>query len=67
MVQIYCNFEDLSRKLASVGILNNSGELHEFARAFSLNQPLFSFIDVGRGKERADHKIKGMYLHSHRI
>ena len=28
-------------------------------RAFSLNQPLFSFVDVGSGKERADHKIKG--------
>ena len=31
-------------------------------RAFSLNQPLFSFVDVGSGKERADHKIKGELL-----
>jgi hypothetical protein len=29
-----------------------------FARAFSLAQPLFSVIDVGQGKERADHKIR---------
>jgi hypothetical protein len=30
-----------------------------FARAFSLNKSLFSFIDVGSGKERADHKVRG--------
>lgn len=33
-------------------------ELQAFARSFSLAQPLFSFVDVGSGKERADHKIR---------
>lgn len=59
MVHIYANLEGLSRKLASVGILKSPQELHIFARAFTLHQPLFNFIDVGSGKERADHKIKG--------
>lgn len=59
MVHIYANLEGLSRKLASVGIIKSPQELHVFARAFSLHQPLFNFIDVGSGKERADHKIKG--------
>ncbi|KAK5277597.1 hypothetical protein LTR16_009584, partial [Cryomyces antarcticus] len=58
MVQIYANVDGLSRKLASVGIIKTPADLYLFARAFSLNQPLFSFIDVGSGKERADHKIK---------
>ncbi|KAK7547013.1 C-x8-C-x5-C-x3-H type zinc finger protein [Phyllosticta citricarpa] len=60
MVQIYANFEGLSRKLTSVGILKSPAEFYAFARAFTLNQPLFNMIDVGSGKERADHKIKEM-------
>lgn len=59
VVQIYVNMEGLSKKLASVGIISHPQELYAFARAFTLNQPLFSFIDVGFGKERADHKIRG--------
>lgn len=59
MVHIYANLDGLSRKLASVGLIRSPVELHTFARAFSLHQPLFNFIDVGSGKERADHKIKG--------
>ncbi|KAK8211497.1 hypothetical protein M8818_003150 [Zalaria obscura] len=50
--------EGLARKLRSVGVLQSVSELADFARAFALNQPLFSCIDVGAGKERADHKIK---------
>lgn len=61
MVYVVANFEGLSRKLASIGILRSPADLHIFARAFSCNQPLFSFVDVGMGKERADHKIKEMF------
>lgn len=63
MLQIYCNFDGLSRKLAQIGILRAPADFHNFARAFNLSQPLFSLIDVGSGKERADHKIKGMLEH----
>ena len=59
IVNIYANFEDLSRKLAHVGIISSPPDFQMFARAFSINQPLFNLIDIGRGKERADHKIKG--------
>ncbi|KAF2091568.1 hypothetical protein K490DRAFT_61004 [Saccharata proteae CBS 121410] len=58
VVHIYANLEGLGRKLTQVGIIKSPLELHTFARAFSLNQPLFNFIDVGSGKERADHKVK---------
>lgn len=58
-VEIYVSLEDLSRKLALVGILNTAGDMNIFVHAFNLAQPLFSIVDVGRGKERADHKIKG--------
>lgn len=52
--------EGLSHKLRAVGVLRNPNEMAPFARAFSLHQPLFNFIDVGSGKERADYKIRGM-------
>lgn len=67
MVQIYANLEGLGRKLSSVGIIKTPQDLHAFARSFSLNQPLFSFVDVGSGKERADHKIKGEWTTSMRL
>ena len=59
MVQIYLSLDKLAVKLAQVGLLRNPQELRAFAQHFSVNQPLFSIIDVGQGKERADHKIKG--------
>lgn len=36
----------------------------DFAAGFIRSKPLFDFIDVGPGKERTDHKIRGKhYLH----
>ena len=59
MVQIYVSLDKLAQKLATVGLLSHPQQLRAFAQGFSVNQPLFSIIDVGHGKERADHKIKG--------
>ena len=59
MVCIYVNLEPLSRKLASLGIIESPANFRAFAQAFTANQPYFSIIDVGRGKERADSKIRG--------
>lgn len=33
--------------------------LQQFASGFTGRQPLFDFVDVGDGKEKADQKIKG--------
>jgi len=60
MVQVYLSLDKLAQKLASVGLLRSPQDLRAFAQRFSVNQPLFSIIDVGHGKERADHKIKGI-------
>jgi len=67
MVQIYANFDGLSKKLTSIGVLESPSEFHEFIRAFNLNQALFQFVDVGIGKERADHKIKGLFEHGRSV
>jgi hypothetical protein len=55
MVQVMLNMDGLSRALVNASLIQ--GGIHAFARAFGRSQPLFSFIDVGAGKERADHKI----------
>ncbi|KAH7392892.1 hypothetical protein BKA66DRAFT_457119 [Pyrenochaeta sp. MPI-SDFR-AT-0127] len=60
MVQIYFSLDRLAMKLAQIGLLRSPQELRVFAQRFSVNQPLFSVIDVGQGKERADHKLKEM-------
>ncbi|KAK5711186.1 hypothetical protein LTR17_018534 [Elasticomyces elasticus] len=60
LVHVVLNVQGLGHKLQQCGIITNSNELVAFGRAFSLAQPLFSFIDVGGGKERADHKIREM-------
>jgi hypothetical protein len=58
VVQVVLNLQGLANKLLSCGIVTNPNDVFAFARAFGLAQPLFSFIDVGVGKERADHKIR---------
>lgn len=59
MVQIFMNLDALAWKLRKVGVLNAQEHLKEFAQAFGIAQSLFTIVDVGRGKERADHKIRG--------
>ena len=59
MVNVYVSLDKLGQKLASVGLLNHPQDIRAFAQAFNVNQALFSIIDVGYGKERADYKIKG--------
>ncbi|KAI1479191.1 hypothetical protein K445DRAFT_314129 [Daldinia sp. EC12] len=58
MVQVVLNLEGLSRKLFCVDLAKSMSELSAFARGFSRAQGLFSFIDVGKGKEQADFKVR---------
>lgn len=60
MVRIYVNLEGLKQTYVSRGLYAEEVTLREFANGFTQNQPLFDFVDVGYGKERADHKIKGV-------
>jgi hypothetical protein len=58
VVNVVLNMQGLGQKLHACGIISNPNELSAFGRAFGLAHPLFNFIDVGSGKERADHKIR---------
>lgn len=59
MVQIVISLEGQARTLHAAGIVHDGyRDLTAFAHAFGQAQSLFSFVDVGIGKERADHKIR---------
>lgn len=58
VVQVFVSLQGLAMKLQACGLVTNPNEIFEFTRAFNFAQPLFNFIDVGIGKERADHKIR---------
>ncbi|VUC26772.1 unnamed protein product [Clonostachys rosea] len=58
MVKAFANLGGLGRALVRDRVLQDAGQLREFASGFSNRKALFDFIDVGSGKERADHKIR---------
>ncbi|ORX99803.1 hypothetical protein BCR34DRAFT_495161 [Clohesyomyces aquaticus] len=60
MVNVFVSLDKLAQKLASVRLLQHPQDMRAFAQSFGVNQPLFSIIDVGHGKERADFRIKEM-------
>ncbi|KAM7186239.1 hypothetical protein V8F33_011937 [Rhypophila sp. PSN 637] len=66
MVQVYLNVDGLGRALQNAGLVRSqhtdpSRQLTLFGRGFNKAQMLFSFIDVGREKEAADHKIRAVF------
>lgn len=43
------------------GLLDTRHDFASFMRSFCVAQPLFSVVDVGHGKERADHKCRQLF------
>ncbi|KAL8669815.1 MAG: hypothetical protein Q9224_007714 [Gallowayella concinna] len=60
IVRIYANLEGLLKKYTYIDFVDEKKALRQFVAGFTQSQPLFDFIDAGQGKERADHKIKGL-------
>jgi hypothetical protein len=61
IVQVWLNMEGCSRKLHQAGVTtDNHTQLQSFLKQFCRAQPLFSVVDVGYGKEEADHKWREM-------
>ena len=58
-VRAFANVDGLARALVRDGRLQDVSQLRAFATGFSNRLPFFDFVDVGAGKERADHKIHG--------
>ena len=64
LVEAYANMDGLGRAMVKKGNLRSVDELREFWIGFVYRQRLFNFVDVGFGKERADHKVRGKKLRS---
>lgn len=60
LVFFYANMNGLAKCLASRRILNTWTDLQKFASGFGRANSLFSFVDVGYGKDKADHKCQAM-------
>jgi hypothetical protein len=58
-VKAYANVEGLAQALVSDGKLGDKGQMRAFVAEFTNRLPICEFVDVGHGKERADHKVKG--------
>jgi len=63
MVQIFANLDGMARKLYACGKITDAQHFLKLIREFNSTQPLFSFVDVGQGKERADNRMRGMPHH----
>ncbi|KAL6703536.1 hypothetical protein ACN47E_009561 [Coniothyrium glycines] len=55
--RIYANIRGLSEVLVRIGVIPAVSVFDDFVRGFAAAKPLFEFIDVGPGKDRADVKI----------
>ncbi|KZF24460.1 hypothetical protein L228DRAFT_259674 [Xylona heveae TC161] len=68
MVKIYANLGGLARKLVQIGSIKTVEDMTAFACGFTRHHALFDFVDVGMGKERADHKLRNLldlFIHNH--
>lgn len=60
-VSVYCNKTGLQETITSRQLCTVD-QFEAFVMGFNQASPLFSLIDVGKGKEAADTKIKGHLL-----
>ncbi|KAL8978911.1 MAG: hypothetical protein Q9205_005626 [Flavoplaca limonia] len=63
VVRAYASFGGLARACVIKAGMKEIASFGRFANGFNGRRALFDFADVGFGKERADHKIKGKIPH----
>lgn len=61
IVKAYVNIDGLGQSLVKKGIVKSVDELRKFWHGFVGRRGLFDVVDVGYGKEKADHKIRGKF------
>ncbi|KAL8946065.1 MAG: hypothetical protein Q9222_007490 [Ikaeria aurantiellina] len=58
LVRAYANVKGLGKACINNKWMQPSADITSFASGFTGRHPLFDFVNVGIGKERADHKIR---------
>lgn len=64
LVRAYANLRGLGKACVKHGTMKATADICLFANGFTRRQPLFDFVDVGLGRERADHKVRGTQLYN---
>ena len=57
-VLIYLNVDGLKRKLYASHITPREEDYYDFVRQFNMHGHSFTMVDVGHGKEHADHRLR---------
>ncbi|CRG83728.1 hypothetical protein PISL3812_01083 [Talaromyces islandicus] len=57
VTRVYANVKGLGDACYNAGIVDKPSVVDDFVRGFNESQPLFDFVDIGQGKDRADDKI----------
>ncbi|RYC65081.1 hypothetical protein CHU98_g1082 [Xylaria longipes] len=63
LVRVYANINDLARSLRFSGVIDADDSLRIFAEQFTNTYADCDFINVGKGKENADSKIRRLLDH----
>ncbi|KAI0602107.1 hypothetical protein F4775DRAFT_300261 [Biscogniauxia sp. FL1348] len=66
LVRVYANLNDLAKSLRLSHIIDYEDDMRIFAEHFTNTRADFDFINVGKGKENADSKMRRMLSHYHR-
>lgn len=62
LVRVYANIDDLAKSLRMSGVIEFEDHLRKFAEQFTNTYADCDFINVGKGKENADSKIRSEFL-----
>ncbi|KAF3766865.1 hypothetical protein M406DRAFT_327981 [Cryphonectria parasitica EP155] len=60
MVYLYADMDGLAKVFTSRRVISSASEMQKFCSAFSRANSLFSFVDVGPGQAKTDHKCRKM-------
>ncbi|CAJ2505347.1 Uu.00g127410.m01.CDS01 [Anthostomella pinea] len=63
LVRVYANLNDLSKSLRMSHVIDYDDDMRLFAEKFTNTRADFDFINVGKGKENADAKMRRMLSH----
>lgn len=59
VTRMYANVKGLADLCCRAGLVASPTLIKDFVRGFTRGNPLFDFVDVGPGKDRADEKVSG--------
>lgn len=63
LIRVYANLNDLAKSLRLSQVIERDEDMRLFAEKFTNSRAEVDFVNVGRGKENADSKLRKMLAH----